>query len=385
MITKIYSDKIINKGKITDGFLYFDGSVITGISKEEKKTDKSIDCTGLYVAPGFIDFHTHGGGGHPFLNTSADDVVKGCEYHLAHGTTSVAPTVSAADFSDMKNAVRCISEAVASGKFAGTILGAHLEGPYLSKNQCGAQCPTFITPPIPSDYEALIKEFGKDILRWTYAPENDVDGKFCKYLVSCGIMPSAGHTDAVYTDMQSAIANGCRLVTHLYSCTSTVTRLGGFRSLGVIESAYLCDELYCEIIADGKHLPPELIKMIIKIKGYDKVIPVTDSLALAGTKEKQGTMGGTDYIIEDGVCKLRDRSAFAGSIATSDVLLRVLTKECAIPVEHAVKMMTENPAKLLDIKKGSFDKSFDADIVVFDNDINIKKVIAMGNEISGQE
>ncbi|MBR3933630.1 MAG: N-acetylglucosamine-6-phosphate deacetylase [Clostridia bacterium] len=381
MITKIYSDKIINKGRLFDGFLYYDGNVITKISKEEHKADRSLDFSGLYVAPGFIDFHTHGGGGHPFLHTTADDVIKGCQYHLAKGTTSIAPTISAADFSDMKCAVKCISDAISSNKFEGTILGAHLEGPYLSKNQCGAQCPTFITPPAESDYESLIKEYGKHIVRWTYAPESDTDGKFCRYLVSHGILPSAGHTDAVYDDMQKAFKNGCRLVTHLYSCTSTITRQGGFRSLGVIESAYLIDDIYCEIIADGKHLPPELIKMIIKIKGYDKVIPVTDSLSLAGTKEKQGIMGGTEYIIEDGVCKLHDRSAFAGSIATADVLLRVLTKECEIPVEIAVKMMTENPAKLLNIKKGSFKKGFDADIVVFDDNINIKKVIAMGKDV----
>lgn len=381
MTTKIYSDKIINKGEVFEGYLYFEDGVIKELSKEEKKTDNTLDLKGLYVAPGFIDFHTHGGGGHPFLNTTADEVIKGCEYHLSHGTTSIAPTISAADFSDMRCAVKDISEAKASGRFAGTILGAHMEGPYLSKKQCGAQCPTFITPPTPSDYEALIEEYGKDIVRWTYAPENDENGSFCKYLTSNGILASAGHTDAVYADMDKAIENGCNLITHLYSCTSTVTRSGGFRSLGVIESAYLRDELICEIIADGKHLPPELIKMIIKIKGEDKVIPVTDSLALAGTKEKSGTMGGTDYIIEDGVCKLCDRSAFAGSIATADVLLRVLTKECDIPVERAVRMMTENPAKLLNVKKGSFDADFDADIVVFDGDINIKKVIAMGKEV----
>lgn len=381
MTTKIYSDKIITGGKITKGYLYFENGTVTEISAEEKNTDATFNFEGLYVAPGFIDFHTHGGGGHPFLNTTCDEVIKGCEFHLAHGTTTIAPTVSAADFADMRCAAKDISEAKHSGKFAGTILGAHMEGPYLSKKQCGAQCPTFITPPTPDDYVSLIKDFGSDIVRWTYAPENDENGAFCKYLTDNGILTSAGHTDAVYSDMATAIENGCNLITHLYSCTSTVTRSGGFRSLGVIESAYLRDELFCEIIADGKHLPPELIKMIIKIKGEDKVIPVTDSLALAGTKEKSGTMGGTDYIIEDDVCKLCDRSAFAGSIATSDVLLKVLTKECDIPVERAVRMMTENPAKLLNIKKGAFENGFDADIVVFDDDINIKKVFAIGKEI----
>ena len=158
-----------------------------------------------------------------------------------------------------------------------------------------------------------------------------------------------------------------------------MTRKGGFRSLGVIESAYLRDELFCEIIADGKHLPPELINMICKIKGKDSVMAVTDSLELAGTDATHGFMGATEYIIEDGVCKLCDRSAFAGSIATSDRLIRVLTKDCGTDLVQAVRMLTEIPAKLLSLNKGVLKEGFDADIAVFDENINIEKVFVGGN------
>ena len=154
---------------------------------------------------------------------------------LDHGTTSILPTVMAAPFDVMQRSLADISAAKKSGQVKSNLIGAHLEGPYLSAAQCGAQCPTYITPPIPEEYEALIEKYGTDIARWTYAPENDPDGSFASYLQAHGILPSAGHTDAKYRDVAVAIDHGMRLITHLYSCTSTVTRDHGFRSPGVIE------------------------------------------------------------------------------------------------------------------------------------------------------
>jgi N-acetylglucosamine-6-phosphate deacetylase len=207
-----------------------------------------------------------------------------------------------------------------------------LEGPYLSRKQAGAQCADFITAPQAQDYMPLLEEYGDMIIRWSYAPENDEGEQFAKALSEHGVVAAAGHTDAIYDDLMRAKENGCNLITHLYSCTSTVTRDHGFRRLGVIETAYLCDDIYVEIICDGKHLPPELIKLIYKIKGADKIALITDSLALAGTEQTHGFMQSTEFIIEDGVCKLMDRSAFAGSIATADRLLRVAVKEAGISI-----------------------------------------------------
>ena len=376
---KIKSDKIIIGETLFDGYMYALNGKITEITTEDKPCAESYDFTGKYVSAGFIDMHTHGAGGYAFMNSSVEDVIKGCDYHLAHGTTSIVPTISAGEFETMKKAVINIHKA--KGKTKGNILGAHLEGPYLSPNQAGAQCPDFITPPIKADYTSLIDEYGESICRWTYAPENDPEGKFAAYLTAHGILPSAGHTDAKYEDMAIALDNGCKLVTHLYSATSTVTRKLGFRSLGVIESTFLRDDLYAEIIADGKHLPRELVKMIIKIKGTDKVVLVTDSLEIAGTDIKEGVMAGVEFIVEDGVCKLRDRSAFAGSIATADRLVRFITKDCGFDVCEAVKMMTDVPAKLLGIKKGRIEEDYDADLVVFDGDINVEAIFVGGKMI----
>ncbi|MBQ3505987.1 MAG: N-acetylglucosamine-6-phosphate deacetylase [Clostridia bacterium] len=375
-MTKIKSNKIIVGETLFDGFVYISNGKIMEISNQDMPCENTYDYTGKYVSAGFIDMHTHGAGGYAFINSTVDAVIKGCDYHLAHGTTTILPTVSAGEFQTMKQAIVNIHQAI--GKTKGNILGAHLEGPYLSPKQAGAQCPAFITPPNKDDYESLIEEYGESIARWTYAPENDIDGAFCKYLTEHHIVASAGHTDAKYKDMQVAIDNGCNLITHLYSCTSTITREYGFRSLGVIESAYLCDELFVEIIADGKHLPPELIKMIIKIKGADKVALITDSLEIAGTDIKAGVMSGTEFIVEDGVCKLKDRSAFAGSVATADRLIKTLVQACGFDIPTAVKMLTETPANILKLNKGKLAKGYDADIVVFEEDIRIERVWVNG-------
>ena len=379
-MTKIKSDKIILGERLFDGYVYVKNGKIVEITKQNKPTEVSCDYTGKYVSAGFIDIHTHGAGGYAFMNSTTEDVIKGCDYHLKHGTTSILPTVSAGEFQTMRQAVVHIHNA--KNKTKGNILGAHLEGPYLSSKQAGAQGPAFITPPQKEDYESLIEEYGDSIARWTFAPENDKNGEFCRYLTERGILASAGHTDAKYEEMQIAIKNGCNLITHLYSCTSTVTREYGFRSLGVIESAYLRDELYVEIIADGKHLPPDLIKMIVKIKGTDKVALITDSLEIAGTDIKEGVMSGTEFIVEDGVCKLKDRSAFAGSVATADCLIRTLVKNCGFSIPTAVKMLTEVPAEILKIKKGKIANGYDADIIVFDEEIKMIKIFIKGKLLS---
>ena len=375
---RIKSSNIISDGKITSGYVYFEDGKIISVGVDDLAYDEEIDVGDAYVSAGFIDIHTHGGGGYPFEG-EVDDIVGGVNFHLGHGTTSICPTISAAPIDDMHRSVGNVKVAMSDSRVKANIIGAHLEGPYLSLAQTGAQAGACITFPIKNDYISIVKEYPGVVARWTYAPEHDEGGEFAGYMRESGIVTSAGHTNATYDDMKIAYDEGCRLVTHLYSCTSTVTRKQGFRSLGVIESTFLEDGIVAEIIADGKHLPPELIRMIYKIKGTGGIVAVTDSLSLAGTDVKTGRMSSTDFIIEDGVCKLLDRSAFAGSIATADVLLRVLTKEACIPLTEAVRLITVNPARVMGLSnKGDLTVGKDADIVVFDSDINVKNVFVGG-------
>ena len=378
---KIKSDKIITPNGLFDGFVYVENGVIKNVCNENFYADESYDYSGKYVSPGFIDLHTHGAGGFAFMDSTDLDVINGCNFHLKHGTTSIMPTISAGDFYRMKNAVINIAKAKNNKELKLNIIGAHLEGPYLSAEQCGAQCPTFITPPIKEDYQGLIEEYREYVSRWTYAPEKDVNGEFAKYLTERGIIVSAGHSNAIGSDMAVAKANGCNLITHLYSCTSTVSRLKGFRRLGIIETAFLDDDIFVEIIADGRHLPSDLIKMIIKIKGAGKVALITDSLEIAGTNIKSGVMSGTEYVVEDGVCKLKDRSAFAGSVATADKLIKTLVFDCRYDICTSVKMLTETPAKIAKINKGSLVCGKDADVIVFDDEIKVSEAFVKGKKV----
>ena len=378
MKTCIKCDRIVLKDSVISGVVILDDGKIIGIAPEAPQGLPCLDATGGIVAPGMIDLHTHGGGGYSFTESSPEDIVRACNFHLSHGTTSIVPTVTTGPFDTMAEAVENIRVAMSSEELKCNIIGAHMEGPYLSPAQCGAQATDHITPPDPAQYTTLPDNTADTIVRWTYAPEQDPDGTFCRYLRQRGIVVSAGHTNATYAHMQTAIDEGCSLVTHLYSCTSTVTRDHGFRSLGVIESTFLRDELTAEIIADGKHLPPELVRMIVKIKGVDKVAAVTDSLSIAGSDAPRGVMSGVEYIVEDGVAKLTDRSAFAGSIATTDALLRVLVNHCGFSLPEAFAMLSDTPARIHKLSRGRIAEGYDADIVILNDDLSIRTVMVGG-------
>ena len=380
MKSSIKAKRILTPDGIVEGYVNSNDGIIESVSTAPLY-EVSAEYADGYLMPGFVELHTHGAGGYPFLTEDAEVVARACGYHLAHGTTTILPTLSASPIEVMEKGVKAIKEARDKGLCRANIVGAHLEGPYLSEKQCGAQCTDYITPPSEADYTALVEKYGDAIARWSYAPERDEGGKFAKHLTSKGILPSAGHTDATYDDMKLAEESGCRLVTHLYSCTSTITRKFGFRSLGVIESTYLSDTMYAELIADGKHLPKELVRMIVKIMGTDRVALITDSLEIAGTDIKEGVMAGTAFIVEDGVCKLRDRSAFAGSVATSDVLLRFAVNDCGFTVEEASHMMSDVPARLIGINAGRIESGRRCDLVHLTDSLEVSAVYVLGEKI----
>jgi N-acetylglucosamine-6-phosphate deacetylase len=208
--------------------------------------------------------------------------------------------------------------------------------------------------------------------------------EFGRYLQAYNILPAIAHTDAVYDDVVEAFENGYSLATHFYSGMSGVSRRNAFRFAGVIESVYLMDEIDVEMIADGVHLPTPLLQLILKIKGVDKIALITDAMRAAGTDLKESILGsrkdGLKVIVEDGVAKLPDRSSFAGSIATSDRLVRTMIKMAGVSLIDAVRMMTLTPARIMktDKRKGSLTIGKDADIVIFDENINIQSAIIRG-------
>ena len=265
-------------------------------------------------------------------------------------------------------------------------IGLHLEGPYFSPKQCGAQDPNFLKKPQAEEYNAIL-EASKDIIRWSVAPELEGALALGQTLQQHHILPSIAHTDAIYEEVEKAFTAGYTHVTHLYSAMSSVTRKNAFRYAGVVEATYLIEDMTVEIIADGIHLPKPLLQFVYKFKGVDKTALCTDAMRGAGMPDGESILGslnnGQKVIIEDGVAKMPDRKAFAGSVATTDRLVRTMIYLAGVPLIDAVRMMSLTPARILHIdkEKGSLEIGKDADIVIFDNQININNTILKGHVI----
>jgi N-acetylglucosamine-6-phosphate deacetylase len=386
--------KIVNANIITDNQIIYNGclliknGIIEAVLEKDVQTEdyQIIDAENNYVSPGFIDIHTHGGGGYDFMDGTVEAYLNAAKIHAKHGTTSMLPTTIASNICELKDTFDVYKIAKEKSINGASFLGIHLEGPYFSFAQKGAQDSRYLKNPEPKEYEKILS-WTDDIVRWSAAPELDGALEFAKTLKPKGILPSIAHTDATYEQVETAFECGFTHITHLYSCMSTVHRINAYRYAGVVESAYLIDDMTVEIIVDGVHLPSSLLKLVYKLKGADKIALVTDSMRAAGMPEGESILGslkdGQRVIIEDGVAKLPDRTAFAGSVATTDRLVRNMINLADVPLIEAVKMMTQTPAKIIGVNKtkGSIEVGKDADIVLFDDNIDIKMTIVGGRII----
>ena len=364
---------LVNQGKI--------------IAVEEHDVDYpdaiNIDAKGQYISPGFIDIHVHGGGGHDFMDGTEEAFLAIAALHAAHGTTSMMPTTTTAEKEGILQVLDVYEKAKEKNTEGSSFVGLHLEGPYFAMNQRGAQDPKFIRDPDPAEYMEILAYSGS-IKRWSVAPERKGAIEFGRLLHERGIIASMAHTEAVYEEALEAYNNGYSLLTHFYSAMSGVVRRNARRYAGVVEAGYLHDGLDVEIIADGVHLPGPLLKLVCKIKGPDHTALITDSMRASGMPEGEYILGninsGLKVITEEGVAKLPDRSAFAGSIATTDRLVRTMIDLAEIPLFDAIKMITATPARIINMNDriGAIKVGMDADLLIFDERINVKMTMIKG-------
>ncbi len=386
MKTAIINGNLITPHRIlTHASLVLENGKIQAITREQMpEADEYLDAEGNYVSPGFIDIHTHGGGGYDFMDGTAEAIIGACKAHLAHGTTAICPTTLTCTDEELFAFFECYRQAKEEMGDGPELLGIHLEGPYFSLEQRGAQDPRYLKVPAEDDYQALLCR-SEDIIRMSVAPELPGAMELAGELKKRGILPSIGHSDATYETVAQAWEHGYTHVTHLYSGMSTIQRINAFRHLGVIESAYLIDGMTVEIIADGKHLPPELLQLIVKLKPMEDICLVTDSMRGAGMADGEHVLLGSlahgqECIIDQGVAVLPDRSAFAGSVCTADRCVRTMYQLAKVKLEDAVRMMTYNPARVLGIekRKGTLAPGMDGDIAIFDDQIRVKRVLVAG-------
>ncbi|MGS2741590.1 N-acetylglucosamine-6-phosphate deacetylase [Sinomicrobium sp. M5D2P17] len=390
---KIYNGTILTPHRtIKEGcILIKNGKILeVGSANVEVKGAAEIDAGGRYIAPGFIDMHVHGGGGHDFMDNTPQAFLGIAKAHASYGTTTLMPTTLSSARQDLMATLELYEPTDRLNNEGAQFAGMHIEGPYFSMKQKGAQDPRFIRDPQPEEYREIAERF-PFVKRWSIAPELPGALEMGRYLSKRGILPSVAHTDAIYEEVLRAYEEGYVHATHFYSCMSGVSRRNAYRYAGVVESAYLLDNMTVEIIADGIHLPAPLLKLVYKIKGPDRTALITDAMRAAGMPEGPSILGslagGLPVLVEDGVAKLPDRSAFAGSVATADRLVRNMTELADVPLHDAIRMMSETPATILKIqdRKGTLVKGKDADIVIFDEYININTTIVKGNVVFRRE
>lgn len=382
MLKQIVNGRILTpKGWLEGGSVIIEDNKIKAVSNIDLHIVDAeiIDAKGCYVVPGGIDLHTHGGGGRDFIEGSEDAFRAAVNAHMKHGTTTIYPTLSSSTIPSIEAACQVCQKLMAEEN--SPVLGLHIEGSYINPKQAGAQNPVLIKAPLPDEYETLLNKFSC-IKRWDVAPELQGSVEFITECRKHGVLTALTCTRATYEDVVAAHDAGLSHAAHFYNAMPVVYKEHEFKVPGTVESVYALQDMTVEVIADGIHVPPVMLNVVYQIKGVEKTALITDSLAYAAS---EGNVSSEpSVILEDGVCKLADHSALAGSIATMDVLIRTCIHRAEIPMIDVFRMVSETPAKIMGIfdRKGSIEEGKDADIMMFDDDIDLTYVMQMGNVVT---
>ena len=381
----IENANIVTPNEVMLGDIAIENGLITEISKSKLQGDTFLDGKGKYLLAGFVDLHCHGGINFDFMDADAKQMKQIADFHLSHGTTSMLATTLASSAEEMQSSLDAFSEYLKVNP-NGTLVGVHLEGPHLNPLQCGAQDTSYMRLPSVKEFVGLKSKY-PFIKRVSCAPELNGGLEFAKAGESLGVLMSIAHTDADFSTVVDAFNHGYKLMTHFYSGMKGVTRKNSFRIAGAVEAGYYIDDMSVEVIADGKHLPIELLALIYKIKGADKICLVTDAIRACGLPDGSSSIlgsikNGKEIIVEDGVAKLPDRQSFAGSVATYDHLFRTMAKVPNVDLVILSKMCSLTPSKILGLKdRGEISVGKRADLILMDRDYNIEKVIKKGEVI----
>jgi len=367
-----------------------EGKIMAIREQTQARGDEVVDLAGNYLAPGFIDLHVHGALGRDSMEASAEAFRAICDFHARGGTTSLLLTTATAPLETLGEVLRavrdCIGRRARRSRPTGAIAGVHVEGPFISKAKCGAQREEFIQHPSPAGVEQLL-EHADVIKRVTIAPELPGALEAIESFHAHGISVSGGHSDAFDEDARAAFERGMRSVTHTFNCMSSARHRGVYRVGGLLEFALSEPQISCELIADGHHVSPTLMKMLYRAKGCGGICLVTDATPGAGLPDgSRFSLFGNDCIVEAGVCLLADRSALAGSASQMIHLVRTMVRKVNVPLNEAIAMVTQNPARAISLDtKGRLAVGADADFVILSPELEVLRTFSDGAQIFSRQ
>ena len=367
---------------VTSKAIVVEGNKILGIADADSLgagTEK-IDVGRRYIAPGLIDIHTHGALNHDFNEPTVEAFASITEENVTRGVTSLLATISTAPIPDMVKCLEFSRQWMGEPHEGAQVLGVHLEGPYFSMEQKGAQDPKNIRTPDDGTADILL-EHHDVITMMTYAPELPGALELTARLVKLGIVPAAGHSAARDEDVLAAMKVGLCHTIHIWSGQSSTVREGAWRKPGLLEATLVFDELTAEMITDNKHLPPTLMKLAYKCKGADRLCVISDATGGAGLPEgARFGLGEMEYEVHGGVGMLLDHTRFAGSTTLVNQMVPILTDVVGIPLVEAIRMATLTPASVIgvDDHKGSLEAGKDADIAIFEDDFTAWRTMIGG-------
>ena len=341
---------------------------------------ETVDAAGMKVVPGFIDVHTHGGVGVDVNGADADDLEKLCRFFAGNGTTAWLCSVLTDTVEQTNWCIDQFKAHKAAGQPTAELLGIHLEGPFLAAEYKGAMPEHLLRAGDPALLGAYQERAEGNIRYLTVSPEVEGVIGLIPEAQRLGIVAAIGHSGADYEASMEAIAAGAR------ACTHTFNAMGLFHQhRPAIMGAVLESDVYCEMICDGRHLHPGAVRLLIKTKGLDRVVAVTDSIMAAGLPDGRYHLGVNDVVVEDGDAKLASTGVRAGSTLTQDAALRNLLAFTGRPMEELLPALTENPARLIGVfdRKGSIDDGKDADLVLLDGEVRVRTVFCRGKRVKG--
>jgi N-acetylglucosamine-6-phosphate deacetylase len=369
--------RLILPGGIRDGLeVVVESGKIVEI--RERSSGAALE-SGNFLAPGFIDLHIHGALGRDTMEASPAAFQAICDYHATGGTTSLLLTTVTAPISEIVDVLRAVRTSAGGIR---QIAGVHVEGPFISKARAGAQRAEFIRDPDSHAVDALLA--CADVIKIvTLAPELPGALAVISRLGMHNIIVSGGHSDASDIEARAGFEYGMQQVTHTFNAMSSARRRGLYREAGLLEFALSEPDIRCELIADGHHVSPTLMKMLYRAKGPHGICLVTDATAGAGLPSgKEFSLAGRSCIVGDGVCLLADRSALAGSASRMIDLVRVMVKQVGVPLHEAIAMASANPARALGLAtKGKLEAGADADFVVLSPGLDVLQTFVAGEEM----